>query len=105
VRWNSAVGDFTDTFPFGVGGTIAFGNGSRFRARATDSAGGGGPSVLLQAWINDTLVYQQTDASAQRILSGSPGIGFYISPFNASSCFSTPSAFGIRSITARELAA
>jgi hypothetical protein len=89
VRWNGPPGDWT-TIYMRTGYDLR--DGDRIRARIVGST--------ISVYLNDVLQDTVVDGT---YATGSPGMGFYISPFNVSSCFATPSAFGLTSFTARNL--
>jgi hypothetical protein len=88
VRWNGALGDFT---------VLAMLNGNphdgdRIRARIVGNTISVYQNDVLQATVNDAT-----------FATGSPGMGFYISPFSVSTCFLAPNSFGVSSFSARSL--
>lgn len=73
VRWNGALGDFTVLSPTGTGVSGGIVDGDVMKA--TYSISGGNPVITL--YRNGSQVYTYTDSAAGKIVSGSPGIGFF----------------------------
>jgi hypothetical protein len=89
VRWNGLLGDWTSIY---IKTGYSPRDGDRIRARIVGST--------ISVYYNDVLQDTVVDGT---YATGSPGMGFYISPFNVSSCFASPGAFGLTSFTARNL--
>lgn len=84
VRWNGAPGDFTylivDGDPGFTGPSGGLSDGDRIRARCSGTAG----TVTLQMWYARAAtpttwvsIGSVTDTSPSRLLTGSPGVGFF----------------------------
>lgn len=69
VRWNGPFGDFDYLESLG-GSQYVFQTGDQLKATIVGNT--------ITGYINGVEVIQATDTSAQRINSGSPGIGFYL---------------------------
>lgn len=94
ARWDGSVqtGQFTNIGnPISVGTLVT---GDRIRARVVDA----GATVVITIWKNDVQMGQATDSSAQRLLTGAPGIGFFIR--NDGGQLAT---FGVSAWTGREV--
>ena len=77
VRWNGAAGDFiTSVFTTLSGATFGVGDGDVVKA-VYDSTSG---SPVITLFLNSVQQWVITDTTAGKIVTGSPGLGFFARP-------------------------